>query len=180
MEKKPPLKMTTFDSMVTNETLQMIKVMLPYMPLRFQRMAGMYVKFSEFQNAIYYFQPPYYHSRRGRLRQKELSMTSILEDVMPYMSEEEAGQLDTMSQMLSMMEVMGAMQENTGSSQGGGMDFSEMAKQMLTPEQQAMFDMMDVFQSERMENDERMDEQRGDQGFGSAETGTNQSGSSTD
>ena len=41
MEKRPPLKMTPFDMMVTNEAIQMLKLMLPYMPPDFQRMAGM-------------------------------------------------------------------------------------------------------------------------------------------
>lgn len=168
MEKKPPYKMTPFDSLVTNELLQMIKLMLPYMPPRLQRMAGMYAKFSEFQNAIYYFQPPYYHSRSGRLRQKELSITSMFEDLTPYLSEDTAQMMDSFSQVMSMMEVMNAM----GGTEGSGMDFSEMAKQMLTPEQQEMFNMMNSFQSERTEHDERMDEQSGNEESGPGETGT--------
>ena len=69
MEKKPPLKMTPFDLMVTTELLQTMKLMIPYLPPDLQRMAGIYANLSELQNAIYYFQPPYYDSRRRRLRQ---------------------------------------------------------------------------------------------------------------
>lgn len=178
MEKKPPLKMTPFDILVTNEAIQMMKLMLPYLPPEFQRMAGMYAKFSELQNAICYFQPPYYHSRRGRLRQKELTLTSMLQDLGPYLSEDMAGTMDMVSQMMSMMEVMNAAGDN--GSGGGGMDFSEMAKQMLTPEQQSMFDMMDALQSERTDNNERMDEQSCNEESGPGEAGAYQSGSPAD
>lgn len=167
MGKKPPYIMTPFDSLVTNELLQMIKLMLPYMPPSLQRMAGTYAKFSEFQNAIYYFQPPYYHSRRGRLRQKEFTVTSIFEDLAPYLPEDAAQMMDSFSQAMSMMKAM----EFAEGGEGEGMDFSEMAKQMLTPEQQAMFDMMETFQSERTDQNERVDEQPGNEESGPGETG---------
>lgn len=166
MEKKPPYKMTPFDSLVTNELLQMVKLMLPYMPPNLQRMAGMYAKFSELQNAIYYFQPPYYHSRRGRLRQKEFTVSSIFEDLAPYLPEDAAQMMDSFSQVMNMMNAM----EFSGG-EGEGMDFQEMAKQMLTPEQQAMFDMMETFQSERTDQNERVDEQPGNEEPGPGETG---------
>lgn len=182
MEKKPPLMMTPFDMMVTNEAIQMMKLMLPYMPPGFQRMAGMYAKFSELQNAIYYFQPPYYHSRRGRLRQKELSLNSMLQDLGPYLPEDASGTMDMISQVMSMMEIMNAAGDGSagGGFPGGGMDFTEMAKQMLTPEQQSMFDMMDAFQSERTDSNERMDEQSGNEESGPCEAGADQSGRSAD
>lgn len=183
MEKRPPLKMTPFDMMVTNEAIQMMKLMLPYMPPDFQRMAGMYAKFSEFQNAIYYFQPPYYHSRRGRLRQKEFTLTSMLQDLGPYLPEDAGQTMDMVAQVMSMMEVMNATGDGPNGNGGfsaGGMDFSEMAKQMLTPEQQSMFDMMNAFQSERTDNNERMDEQSGNEESGPSETGTDQSSSPAD
>ena len=37
MEKKPPLKMTPFDLMVTTELLQTMKLMIPYLPPDLQR-----------------------------------------------------------------------------------------------------------------------------------------------
>lgn len=183
MEKRPPLKMTPFDMMVTNEAIQMMKLMLPFMPPDLQRMAGMYAKFSELQNAIYYFQPPYYHSRRGRLRQKEFTLTSMLQELGPYLPEEAGQTMDMIAQVMSMMEVMNASGDGFpggGGFQEGGMDFSEMAKQMLTPEQQSMFDMMNAFQSERTDNNERMDEQSCNEESGPCETGADQSSGPAD
>ena len=63
--------MTPFDESLTNDFLQLVKIILPYLPDHVQRIAGIYVKLTELMNAFYCFQPPYYHNRRGRLRKQE-------------------------------------------------------------------------------------------------------------
>ena len=47
MEKKPPLVMTPFDESLTNDFLQLVKIILPYMPDQVQRIAGIYVKLTD-------------------------------------------------------------------------------------------------------------------------------------
>lgn len=42
MEKKPPLVMTPFDESLTNDFLQLVKIILPYLPDHVQRIAGIY------------------------------------------------------------------------------------------------------------------------------------------
>ena len=86
MEKKPPLVMTPFDESLTNDFLQLVKIILPYLPDHVQRIAGIYVKLTELMNAFYCFQPPYYHNRRGRLRKQEKDPDSMFEAVVPYLS----------------------------------------------------------------------------------------------
>ena len=56
MEKKPPLVMTPFDESLTNDFLQLVKIILPYLPDHVQRIAGIYVKLTELMNAFYCFQ----------------------------------------------------------------------------------------------------------------------------
>ena len=108
MEKKPPLKMTPFDQMVTDDMLQVVKLMIPYLPYRMQRMAGIYAKLTELQNAISYFQPPY-DSRSGRLRQKELRLDSLREELLSYLPPEAGEMMENLSQMMEMMEMMQGM-----------------------------------------------------------------------
>lgn len=88
MEKKPPLVMTPFDESLTNDFLQLVKIILPYLPDHVQRIAGIYVKLTELMNAFYCFQPPYYHNRRGRLRKQGKDPGSMFEAVVPYLSPE--------------------------------------------------------------------------------------------
>lgn len=52
MEKKPPLVMTPFDESLTNDFLQLVKIILPYLPDHVQRIAGIYVKLTELMNAF--------------------------------------------------------------------------------------------------------------------------------
>ena len=83
MEKKPPLVMTPFDESLTNDFLQLVKIILPYLPDHVQRIAGIYVKLTELMNAFYCFQPPYYHNRRGRLRKQEKDPAACLKQLYP-------------------------------------------------------------------------------------------------
>lgn len=171
MEKKPPYQLTPFDCLVTNDMLQMLKLLLPYMPVPFQRMAGMYAKFSEFINALYYFQPPYYHSRRGRLRQKEADLQEILKEMSPYMPKEFSESLEGAVQMMQMMEVVSSMEQD------GGLDFGSLAGQFLTPEQTEQFQ---TFQQERTDKHERMDGSSRSEESGPSQTGTDTDGSAPD
>lgn len=95
MEKKPPLVMTPFDESLTNDFLQLVKIILPYLPDHVQRIAGIYVKLTELMNAFYCFQPPYYHNRRGRLRKQEKDPGSMFEAVVPYLSPEKREMFDS-------------------------------------------------------------------------------------
>ncbi|XCP87212.1 hypothetical protein ABXS75_11550 [Roseburia hominis] len=119
MEKKPPV-MTPFDQMVTNEMLQTMKLMIPYLPPHLQRMAGIYAKFTELQNAIACFRPPYHDSRRRRLRQKKLDMDSFTEDLAPYLSPDVASSVENVRQAMSMMEMMQSMGNMDDMMQGMG------------------------------------------------------------
>ena len=48
-------KLTPFDLVVTDEKLQTLKLLLPYVPSEYQSFLGIYVKFAEFQNTVSYF-----------------------------------------------------------------------------------------------------------------------------
>lgn len=176
MEKKPPLHMTPFDVMVTTDMLQTMKLMIPYLPPEFQRMAGIYAKLTELQNVMYYFQPPYYHSRRGRLRQKEMNLDSIMEDLGPYLPPESKDMLNMFSQAMGMMEMMKSMNmEDMMSSMNmadmmSSMNMADMMQSMNT-EDGNMEDVMNAFQTERTDTDERMDQPPSDGEHRSAETG---------
>ena len=171
MENRPPLKMTPFDLMVTTEFLQTMKLIIPYLPPDFQRMAGIYAKLTELQNAIYYFQPPYYNSRRRRLRQKKLDVHSLMDDLRPYLTKEACDMFDNMEQAVEMMQMMQSMNmEDMMQSQG----MSEMSDIMK---------MMNTFQNDQKEGsdaNERMAEQPGNEEDRSGQAGTDKNSSDAD
>lgn len=191
MEKKPPLVMTPFDESLTNDFLQLIKIILPYLPDHVQRMAGIYVKLTELMNAFYCFQPPYYHNRRGRLREQEKDPGSMFEAIAPYLSPEKREMFDSFSGIWQMMEMMKEMDLGDPANMADFMGAQNMADMMnnFQSEQnvtdmmndfqteQNMTDTTNKFQTERIDENERMDGTSGSCESGSAETGADPDGS---
>lgn len=173
MEKKPPLVMTPFDESLTNDFLQLIKIILPYLPEHLQRMAGIYVKLAELMNAFYCFQPPYYHIRRGRLWNQEKDPGSMFEAVAPYLSPENREMFDSFSGVWQMMEMMKEMGFGDPANMADFMGVQNMAD-MISGFQAAqnMEDTPNEFHAERMDENERMDGTSGSCESGSAEAGT--------
>ena len=176
MEKKPPLVMTPFDESLTNDFLQLVKIILPYLPDHVQRIAGIYVKLTELMNAFYCFQPPYYHNRRGRLRKQEKDPGSMFEAVVPYLSPEKREMFDSFSGIWQMMEMMKEMDFGDPANMADMMSGFQAAQDMTNmmngfQTAQDMTDMMSGFQTERMDENERMDGASGSCESGSAETG---------
>ena len=176
MEKKPPLVMTPFDESLTNDFLQLVKIILPYLPDHIQRIAGIYVKLTELMNAFYCFQPPYYHNRRGRLRKQEKDPGSMFEAVVPYLSPEKREMFDSFSEIWQMMEMMKEMDFGDPANMADMMNGFQAARDM--PDMMSGFqaaqdmpDMMSGFQTERMDENERMDGASGSCESGSAEAG---------
>lgn len=176
MEKKPPLVMTPFDESLTNDFLQLVKIILPYLPDHIQRIAGIYVKLTELMNAFYCFQPPYYHNRRGRLRKQEKDPGSMFEAVVPYLSPEKREMFDSFSEIWQMMEMMKEMDFGDPANMADMMNGFQAARDM--PDMMSGFqavqdtpDIMNRFQTERMDENERMDGTSGSCESGSAETG---------
>ena len=176
MEKKPPLVMTPFDESLTNDFLQLVKIILPYLPDHVQRIAGIYVKLTELMNAFYCFQPPYYHNRRGRLRKQEKDPGSMFEAVVPYLSPEKREMFDSFSGIWQIMEMMKEMDFGDPANMADMMSGFQAAQDMTNmmngfQAAQDLTDMMSGFQTERMDENERMDGASGSCESGSAETG---------
>lgn len=137
MEKKPPLLLTPFDQMVTDDFLQMIKLVIPYLPQNLQYLAGIYVKMTEFTNAA---------ALRRYPTHKHLSMNSFLEEMQPYLPEETR----SFFEMFEMMQ---------------NIDFSDIMQSM------DFGDMSNMFETERKDENERMDESSTASEAGSGEAG---------
>lgn len=98
-------KMTPFDEYISNQPLQMVKLIIPFLPPKNQRMFAVYVKFLELRHTLSFF--------RG-MRQKEHSPEIIFDTIKPYMSPSDAESFDQMMNMMSMMNAMQEMQTMSG------------------------------------------------------------------
>lgn len=138
-------QMTPFDQLLSSESLQMMKLLIPYMPPKNQRFLGVYVKFLELQQTINFFKNINSSVYAQDFHKKKISVLDILEDIRPFLPShltELLENLTSMMNMLEMMQTMSEMQGNTNQTNSNS-DFDPMAmmKHMLTPEQQDMFEM---------------------------------------
>ena len=120
------MELTPFDLRTNNPSLQMIKLLIPYLPPKNQRILAIYIKFIELQNTLSSFRI---------FKNRTHSTEQMLNEIRPYLPIDVFDSIDNILNMLNMMEIMKSMSETNSS------DSSEILKNMLSPEQQSMFDM---------------------------------------
>ena len=98
--------MTPFDQYISNQSLQMIKLLIPFMPPTAQRMMAVYVKFLEFRYTLSSF-----HTMKQNMNSPE----DIFNSLKPYMS---SSDMDSFDQMMNMMSMMSMAQEMQNMSDG--------------------------------------------------------------
>lgn len=186
MDREHPEPMTPFDELVTTPGLQMVKLLLPFLPASGRRVMAAYIKFTELKTAVSLF-----HSGHGAVSaqmfedEQYSSPADILNRLRPYLNPGQQSILDMLITVREMMPLMEMLQNtgNTGRSEDSSgafpTDLSGILAGMLTPEQQDLFRMYsDLFSQsggnvpKGDDSDERMDEQSGNEEYRSGETGT--------
>lgn len=104
--------MTPFDQYISNSSIQMVKLLIPFLPPQSQRMMAVYVKFLEFQHTFTFFR---------YMKQKANSPEDMFDSLKPYMSSSDLESFDQMSNMMNMMHMMQEMQNMSD------MDFDPMS-----------------------------------------------------
>ena len=124
------MPMTPFDTLVISPKLQMMKLMLPYTPASSQRLMALFIKFTELQNTMRYFEGFNAFEDDGSAQSKMDRPLDIFDDLRPYMSPKDSETMDMMMSAMSMMEMM------------NGMDMPDMSSM---GDMSGMMDMMNMF-----------------------------------
>lgn len=135
MEKRSPSPMTQLDTLVTSDELQLLKIMLPYLPSSWQRMLAIYIKVREFSNTLRLFQ----HTEP--IPSKSIhSLEDLMQDFSIFLTPSDKDSMQTMMQFMSMMK-------------NGEVpyDFSSFTSQNNSSEMSAMTDLFDSILNERTE-----------------------------
>lgn len=159
MEEKTTDKMTPFDRLISSTDLQLMKLIIPYTPLANQYILAIFVKFLELNRTIHFF-----HQTRPNIYAQtfEKSVSSpfdIIDEIRPYLSETERNSIDSILNVFNMMQMVETMEkmssQNNGQSEDEPFNPMDMVKEMLTPEQQTMFEMYNtMFQENDNSNEE--------------------------
>ena len=162
MDNDLPRPMTPFDEMVSSPELQIIKLLIPYIPASGRQMLAAFTKISELRETLSLF-----GRKHGGLKAQSreggtpASIIEILDSFRPYLGTHECEMLDMFMRVREMMSVMDLL---TG---------------MLSPDQQEMFHTYsDLFSqpadspAKGDDTDERMDGPSGNEEHRSGEAGT--------
>ncbi len=133
---------TPFDNLISNPTLDIMKLMIPYLPLDNQPTFALYIKFMELQATMKFFKNHPFGVLACEVdangSDNPFDSSNIFSALRPYIPAENANQIDNIMNMMNMMNMMKQMQAmNEASGDDQSMDF---LKSMLSPEQQDMFE----------------------------------------
>lgn len=105
-EQKKPDKIQAFDTLFTNNHIQMYKILLPCFDPPIQKQLAIYIKYMEFQYTLSYFK---LHPYAYMPKEDSLDMTQIGREIMPYCSPSEKKNLEKMMEMSSTLKNMEEM-----------------------------------------------------------------------
>lgn len=145
--KQSPPK-TPFDNLVSSTKLDILKLLIPFVPVANQSQLALYIKFQELIETMHIFRlfPNGIRSCDLANNENTTDNPDFISLMKPYLPEENIQMIDNISNMMNMMELIKQMQvmsstNEDDSSTNHSMDF---LKNILSPEQQAMFDMMNT------------------------------------
>lgn len=119
------MEQTPFDHLVSSQDLQMLKLLIPYTPPANQQFLAVYVKFMELSRTFSLFQP-YGRNIHMQAFKKDISSPfDMINELKPYLPEENAESFDMILNMMSMMEMFSADSENMP-------DMSDLFQNMFT------------------------------------------------
>lgn len=152
--KEDSSNVMAFDALYTNNQIQKLKVILPYIDPSMQKNMAIYIKYLELKYTMNLFKKHPFHVCSTNEQRQTPDIRKLCHELKPYCSEAESQQLEQMTSMLQTMEMyqemsqtMSAMQElfpdigksDTSNIFGSSMD--ELLMGMLSPEQKEMFEV---------------------------------------
>ena len=148
-----------FDALYTNNQIQKLKVLLPYIEPRMQKNMAIYIKYMELKYTMDLFRKHPFHICSYEEQSDRPDIKKLFRELKVYCSESESRQLEQIESMFQTMEMyqemsqtMSAMQEMfPNMDMGVGMDMGnsdtasgssmvDMLMGMLSPEQKEMYE----------------------------------------
>lgn len=141
-----------FDALYTNNQIQKLKVLLPYIEPSMQKNMAIYIKYMELRYTMDLFRKHPFQICSASEEVKKPDMKKVCCELKPYCTETEVKQLEQMESMFQTMEMyqemsqtMSAMQEmfpdmGAKDSDNASSSMEDLLMGMLSPEQKAMYD----------------------------------------
>lgn len=133
--------LTMFDTMTFSNRLQILKTFFPYMPAASQKFISSYIKISELSAALRICNDSSNATLAACSTDNQKSPIELLGEIKPFCSKNEKDNIDMALNFLSAFQMYRSfMESEKGKQEGNNTSFFDTLKNMLTPEQQTMFD----------------------------------------
>ena len=106
-------QITLFDTMVTSDHLQEIKVVLPYLPSSLQRFVGIYSKIEELRNTFFLFN---HMENLEEFSAKDKTPETVLDELKNYLTDEQMESIRNLSNIKSMVEMLSEVEAGSENS----------------------------------------------------------------
>ncbi len=105
MENSQCDKATAFDTLYTNNQIQMLKIILTYMDKKTQKSMAVYIKFLELTYTINLFKNNPYSTCCFSETESEFDISKMCTEILPYCTETQRSQINQMLSMFKTMEM---------------------------------------------------------------------------
>lgn len=109
-EATPPL--TPLDSMISQDSLQVLKAAVPYLPAQSQQLLSVYAKMMELANTISFFRHPQPELSMMSARSKSVQPEEMLNDIRRFAAGSAKDNIDHILFALNTIQLLQMYQEN--------------------------------------------------------------------
>lgn len=140
--KEESSSVMAFDALYTNNQIQKLKVLLPYVEPAMQKQMAIYIKYRELQYTMQLFQKHPFQICSACEKNKP-DFRKLCHELKPYSSESEIQQLEQITSLFQAMEMYQEMSQTMSSMQGfdDNTSMESFLMGMLSPEQKSMFEV---------------------------------------
>lgn len=105
MGKNEHDKIIAFDTLYTNNHIQMLKIVMPYFDEPMRRWLAVYIKYLEFRHALDRYHSPSYALSGCSFGKEEFSLNKICSELLPFCTENEKEKLEQIANIFRSMEM---------------------------------------------------------------------------
>lgn len=143
MDNNESVHASALDNAISSNNIHILKTAIPFVTVEKQRYISVYVKYLELMNTISFFNNNKSNHGLGDATIANLDLFDLLAEIKPFLARKDQELVDSFMNMANLMKMYDSYKDMFTSE--GGESFStnpfDSLKNMLTPEQQAMFDM---------------------------------------
>lgn len=141
MDNNESVHAAALDKAVTSNNIQILKTAIPFVAAEKQKYVSIYVKYLELMNTISFFNSKSNYGLEESVSHPDLF--ELLNEIKPFLSRRDQELVDSFANMANIMKMYDSYKDMFTSDAAGDPQSNpfDTLKGMLSPEQQAMFDM---------------------------------------